>query len=116
MIDFTLPKKLYVMPGDSKMRQPFDITTLLIQSSQVFHPDETAAYLFCNGERNVIRIIYWDTQWFLDLRYPIHQGRLRWPSGTPKFTKISLMQLERLLRGDTLNPSIQSSSLVLFHD
>lgn len=113
MIDFTLPNKLYLMPGYSSIRQSRTITSGLIQMSTVFNPSETAAYLFCNSRKDVLRILYWDGEFFMDIHYPLISGTFKWPLTESKFMEISLYQLERLLQGDTLTPRIQSPKIII---
>ncbi|UUX33959.1 IS66 family insertion sequence element accessory protein TnpB [Fundicoccus culcitae] len=109
MIDFTIPETLYLMPRYSPANQDRQRLCTLIQSSSAFKPDHTAAYLFCNSRRNILRIIYWDGFRFTDLVYRLERGGFVWPYTEPKFMEISLQQLERLLRGDTLNPPLETS-------
>lgn len=111
MIDFTIPSKLYLLTGSSNMRQLQERTELLIKASPVFNATETAAYLFCNSQKNLIRIFYWDGEWFMVLSYHVITGTLKWPSHEVKFQEISLAQLERLLRGDTLIPSVRAPKI-----
>lgn len=99
------------MPGSTPNNLAMESLVQLIQSSKSFNSSETAAYLFCNSRCNRLRILYWDTQWFLDLYLPIQNGRLKWPMAEVKFMEITLPQLQRLLQGDTLNPSVTSFSL-----
>ncbi|UUX33451.1 IS66 family insertion sequence element accessory protein TnpB [Fundicoccus culcitae] len=114
MIDFTVPETLYLMPQFSPGNQALQRLLALIQSSAVFVRDKSAAYLFCNSKKKVLRIIYWDGQRFIELIYRIDGGVFQWPTTEPKFMEISLFQIERLLRGDSLNPPLKSS--FIFND
>lgn len=113
MIDFTLPDVIYLMPGSTSMRQPLSYLATLIQSSTAFHPHQSAAYLFCNDSRYILRILYWEGNSFMELRYHVEKGRFQWPGGDLKFREISLWQLERLLQGDALLPPIKAPQLKL---
>ena len=108
MIDFTKPNTLYYLPGHTPSTMSMEALAQLIQSSQCFNSSETAAYMFCNRDRNRLRILYWDTQWFLNIIFPIQRGRLQWPAQEENFTEISLPQLERLLQGDAIKPPVSS--------
>ena len=115
MIDFTKPKTIYYLPGATPVPLSMEGHAQLIQSSQSFNPHESAAYLFCNSSRNRIRILYWDTHGFLSIIFQLPKGRLKWPYQDGIFTEISSPQLERLLQGDTITPSVSSilSSITL---
>lgn len=111
MLDFTIPQKIYLMTGTSRMTQKMEARERLIQASPAFNPAETAVYLFCNTDKNQLKLVYWDGEWFMTLSYHIKEGRLRWPGAPIQFIEISHPQLERLLRGDTIEPSVKGPKI-----
>lgn len=111
MIDFTVPEKLYLMPGFGNTQEAFHRKTLFIQSTTVFKRNQTAAYLFCNKSKNRMRILYWDGEYFMDIVYRLESGSLKWPTTEPKFMEISLNQISRLLQGDSMDPTVRAPCL-----
>jgi transposase len=94
---------VYLASGYTDMRKSIDALAALV--SQDFELDlfSHSLFVFCNRDRDKLKILYWDHNGFWLYYRRLERGRFRWPKGTGQQTiAISRRQLQWLLDGLTL--------------
>lgn len=98
MLNLAGIEKVYLACGSTDMRKSIDGLATLV--SQVFRLDPFAPclFVFCNRQRDKLKILYWDMNGFWVLYRRLEQGRFQWPktSSTQSMT-IDRRQLQWLL-------------------
>jgi transposase len=77
-------KPIYLCCGKTDMRKSINGLATLVKSSFEMDPFAEAMYVFCNKERNRLKILEWDSDGFWLYFKRLERGRLKWPdkSGT----------------------------------
>ena len=94
---------VYLACGNTDLRKSIDGLAALV--SQDFDLDlfSNSLFVFCNKDRDKLKILYWNHNGFWLYYRRLEKGRFRWPthSGAQTLT-ISRRQLQWLLDGLTL--------------
>lgn len=94
---------VYLAIGNTDMRKSIDALAVLV--SQDFELDlfSNSLFVFCNKDRDKLKILHWDHNGFWLYYRRLEKGRFRWPRDAGKQTiSISRRQLQWLLDGLTL--------------
>jgi len=96
-------ERVYLACGATDLRKSIDGLAVLVQ--QVFQLElfDQAWFVFCNRDRDKLKILRWETNGFWLYYRRLERGRFHWPatpSGTPRL--ITRRQLHWLLDGLTL--------------
>ena len=95
--------RVYLACGSTDLRKSIDGLAAIV--SQVFELDlfSNSLFVFCNRDRDKLKILVWDTNGFWLYYRRLERGRFRWPErqNDPTVT-ISRRQLQWLLDGLTL--------------
>ena len=78
-------KPVYLCCGRTDMRKSIYGLVLLVKNSFTMDPCSEAYFVFCNRNRDRIKILDWDTDGFWLYFKRLERGRFRWPeAGTDK--------------------------------
>lgn len=97
---------VYLACGSTDLRKSIDGLAALV--SQVFQLDlfSSSLFVFCNRDRDKLKILVWETNGFWLYYRRLERGRFRWPEHADQKTRaISRRQLQWLLDGLTLEQS-----------
>jgi transposase len=97
-------KQIYLACGATDMRNNIDGLAGVVQNSFKLSPTSNAIFLFCNADRNRLKILEWDGDGFWLHYKRLVRGRFPWPehSGAEKTMTLSQRELEYLLGGPQL--------------
>jgi len=103
MLNFT-GKNIYFACGVTHMSAGIDALAAVVQSSFKLNPASDAIFVFCNRNRNRLKILEWDGDGFWLHYKRLERGRFPWPSQSEseKTMTISVRELEYLLGGSKL--------------
>ena len=81
MIHLELGKaRIFVRPGATDMRKQINGLVVLVQEEMRTSPFETALFVFCNGQRRLLKAVYWDRTgfclWMRSKAAPTARGRM----------------------------------------
>ena len=62
-------------------------------------PFSGAVFLFCNRNRNILKMIWWDRTGFWVAQKKLEKGRWPWPDTQEQVRQLNLGQMEMLLKG-----------------
>jgi transposase len=92
---------VHLAGGATDMRKSIDGLAALV--SQVFQldPFSPSLFVFCNRDRNKLKILYWEHNGFWLFYRRLERGRFRWPTATAdqRPLAVSQRQLRWLLDG-----------------
>ena len=92
--------RVFVRPGATDMRKQINGLVLLVQEQMQISPFEAALFVFCNGQRRLLKAVYWDRTGFCLWMKRLEKGRFPWPrSGAEARREIDAKQLRMLLIG-----------------
>lgn len=93
-------KKVYLACGKTDMRKSINGLSELVEISFRLNPFDEAIYVFCNRNRNRIKILEWDGDGFWLYFKRLEKGRFRWPAeGEEATMEFTAEELEILLGG-----------------
>jgi transposase len=88
----------YLAAGATDMRKSFDGLALTVSESFALDPFSTALFVFCNRNRNRLKILEWEKSGFWLHCKRLEKGRFKWPDGDG-VKSISERELRWLLDG-----------------
>ena len=103
MLSTTEGTHVYLACGSTDLRKSIDGLAALV--SQVLKEDlfSNSLFVFCNRDRDKLKILFWDHNGFWLYYRRLERGRFRWPKHPAQNTlPISRRQLQWLLDGLTL--------------
>ncbi len=79
MIGFGLATRMYLAAGVTDMRKGFDGLFGIARDRLGIDPLSGHLFVFCNGRRNRLKVLYWDGSglWICSKR--LEKGRFSWP-------------------------------------
>ena len=99
---------VYLVTGVTDMRKSINGLSIIVSDSLSLDPLSQAWFVFCNKQRNKLKILFWDTNGFWLYYRRLEQGRFQWPKNDVKQSAIGIeqRQLQWLLSGLSLtNPT-----------
>jgi len=96
--------KIYLACGQTDMRKSINGLSVIVQESFKLNLFDGALFVFCNRERNRLKILEWDGDGFWLHFKRLEKGRFRWPkdSEEEKIMTLSSEELHYLLGGPGL--------------
>jgi transposase len=91
--------KLYIRPGYTDLRKATNGLTALIQKEMKQDPLSGSAYLFCNRDRRLLKVIWWDKTGFWLCQKRLEKDKFPWPETTAAVEELSAEELRMLLTG-----------------
>lgn len=91
---------VYLALGPTDMRKSIDTLAVLVQSSFSLDPFSESLFVFCNRQKDKMKILRWDHNGFWLYYRRLERGRFQWPEeGAGKVTAIDYRQFRWLLDG-----------------
>ena len=103
MLSSTQGAAVYLACGSTDMRKSIDALAALVTYQFQLDVFSDALFVFCNRQRDKLKILYWDHNGFWLYYRRLERGRFHWPdAGSEQALSISRRQLQWLLDGLTL--------------
>jgi transposase len=102
------PQQVYLVTGFTDMRKSINGLSIIVAEQLELDPLNQAWYVFCNKQRDKLKILFWDTNGFWLYYRRLEQGRFQWPKNSCSLAAMSIeqRQLQWLLSGlPVSNPS-----------
>lgn len=94
---------IFLAHGATDMRLSIDGLSTKVQETFQIDPCSSNIFLFCNRERNRVKILHWDYNGFWLYYRRLETGKFHWPDGQEdQATSINPRQLRWMLNGLTL--------------
>jgi len=93
--------RIYVGVGATDMRKGFEGLYGLVRDRLLCEPTSGHLFLFCNGQRNRVKVLFWDGSGLWICAKRLEKGRFSWPQSGDAQGKVVLSheELSLLLGG-----------------
>ncbi len=91
--------RFFIRPGVTDLRKAVNGLSLIIQNDMKNDPFSKSFFLFCNRDRRLLKIIYWDRSGFCLWQKRLEKERFPWPQNEQDTYEMSREQLAMLLSG-----------------
>ncbi len=91
--------RIFVRPGVTDLRKQANGLAVEVQSTMKQDPLSGYLFVFCNGERRLLKIVYWDRNGFALWQKRIEREKFPWPRTEEAAGELSVEQLRMLLAG-----------------
>jgi transposase len=95
--------KVFLGIGQTDMRKSIDTLSILVSEKlekEIFTGD---LFVFCNRNRTILKILYWDRNGFCLWHKRLERDRFRWPQTEEEVKEISMRELLWLIEGLEIN-------------
>jgi transposase len=82
MLSETGPERIYLACGATDMRKSINGLSALVEHSFELDPFADAWFVFCNRERDKLKLLRWDHNGFWLYYRRLERGHFEWPSST----------------------------------
>jgi transposase len=117
---------VYLACGSTDLRKSIDGLAAVVSQSFALDPFSTSLFVFCNRDRDKLKILYWDHNGFWLYYRRLERGRFRWPAtpadasqsaAHPSVAIVDRRQLQWLLDGLALtqrraHPAVTARTVV----
>lgn len=91
--------RVFVRPGVTDFRKSVDGLASITQETMKHPPMSGNLYIFCNRQRNRLKILYWERNGFCLWYKRLEEGKFPWPKSEQEAREISREEFAWLLRG-----------------
>jgi transposase len=97
--------EIYLIAGHTDMRKSINGLSLIVSDTLEMDPLSRAWFIFCNRQRDKLKILFWDTNGFWLYYRRLEKGRFQWPVIDTEMESIAITQhqLNWLLSGLSLS-------------
>ncbi|MFB5763291.1 IS66 family insertion sequence element accessory protein TnpB [Paenibacillus medicaginis] len=99
MLTLNGAQSIYLAAGVTDLRKSIDGLAALVQERFALDPFSASLFVFCNRERNKLKLLYWDHNGFWLFYRRLERGTFQWPSDTKQTVVVSARELRWLLDG-----------------
>jgi transposase len=111
MLNFS-DKRVYLACGATDMRKSINGLSCLVQSDFQLDPFDSGLFVFCNRNRDRIKILEWDGDGFWLYFKRLEKGHFKWPAPGEEVTmSLSAEELQVLLLGARVEQKIKRNEL-----
>jgi len=117
MLTLSGAQQIYLASGVTDLRKSIDGLAALVQEGFGLDPFSSCLFVFCNRERNKLKMLYWDHNGFWLFYRRLERGTFQWPSDTTDVATITSRELRWLLDGLSLtqrqaHPKVVAETIV----
>ena len=98
LVDFS-DLNIYIRPGYTDMRKQINGLSILVEEDLKRNPFSGSLFLFCNKQRRLLKILYWDRNGFCLWLKRLEKDRFPWPADENAAGGITYDQFRMLLDG-----------------
>ena len=104
MLGEAVPERVYLAWGATDLRKSIDGLSVLVKECFDLDPFSESLFVFCNRQKNKLKILRWDHNGFWLYYRRLERGRFQWPEKVENRAPIAVdyRQLRWLLDGLSL--------------
>jgi transposase len=100
MINGISVNRVYLVSGVTDMRKAINGLSIIISEQLDGNPFSGSVYVFCNRQRDKLKILYWECNGFWLYYRCLEKGKFQWPMGKyPQTYGMTRRELQWLLDG-----------------
>lgn len=103
MLTFSNAHPVYLAAGATDLRKSIDGLAALVQEGYGLNPFSPSLFVFCNRERNKLKLLFWDNNGFWLFYRRLECGAFEWPTGSESVVTVTSRELRWLLDGLSLS-------------
>jgi len=106
-------KRVFLACGKTDMRKNIDGLAAIIEGNFKLDPFEGALFVFCNKNRDRVKILEWDTDGFWLHFKRLEKGHFKWPGASDEATMmLTIEELSYLLRGTRVELKLKRNEVI----
>jgi transposase len=102
MLNSSTIERVYLACGHTDLRKSIDGLTVLVKEGFELDPFSSSLFVFCNRNRDKLKILHWDHNGFWLYYRRLERGTFRWPSSSTTPLVVGYRELRWLLDGLSL--------------
>ncbi len=102
MFSPALPIKAYIATGFTDMRKSINGLSIIVADQLELDPLSGHLFAFCNRNRNIVKILYWDRTGFCLWHKRLEKDKFQWPQTEADVFAVHGHELAWLLDGLSL--------------
>lgn len=95
--------QIYLAVGSTDMRKSINGLSTLVADDFDIDPFSGHLFAFCNRQRKIIKILFWDNNGFCIWHKRLEKDRFQWPDSEEDIIHIDSRQMAWLLAGLDIN-------------
>lgn len=99
MLNINCNIKINLASGMTDLRKAVDGLAILIQEEYQLNPFSSQLFVFCNRERNKLKILHWEHNGFWLYYRRLQKGKFKWPEGQDEMSELTEEEFRHLLEG-----------------
>lgn len=99
MLKFDEHAPIFLRTGITDMRKEINGLAAIVQNEMKLNPFENGYFVFCNKNRYLLKILYWDKTGFAMWYKRLEKAKFPWPAKEQDVKKLTTQQIEWLLEG-----------------
>lgn len=99
MIGAQFSGNVYLAVGSTDMRKAINGLSIMVEQAMGLNPFSRDMFVFCNRQRTIIKILYWDRNGFCLWHKRLEEHRFKWPDAPEQVVMIGAKELGWLLAG-----------------
>ncbi|THF81689.1 IS66 family insertion sequence element accessory protein TnpB [Cohnella fermenti] len=103
MLSELTTRQVYLACGSTDLRKSIDGLSVLVQEGLGMNPFSPCLFVFCNRERNKLKILYWEHNGFWLFYRRLERGTFQWPKDSRDPVTVTTRELRWLLDGLSLS-------------
>jgi transposase len=103
MLTLSSAHRVYLACGATDLRKSIDGLAALVQEGFGLDPFSPSLFVFCNRERNKLKILHWEHNGFWLFYRRLERGTFQWPTQSGAPVTVSSRELRWLLDGLALS-------------
>ena len=99
MIRLPLNTKVFLALGTTDMRKAINGLSVIVSEHMQLDTFSGHLFVFCNRNRNILKILYWDKNGFCLWQKRLEKDRFKWPESEKEVMDIGSSELSWLIAG-----------------
>jgi len=99
VLDEATSGRVHLAAGCTDLRKSIDGLAVLVKERFQLDPFSNCLFVFCNRNRDKLKILHWEHNGFWLYYRRLERGRFEWPANGEGMTAISRRELKWLLDG-----------------
>ena len=91
--------RIFIRPGTTDLRKALNGLAALVEQEMNGEPFSGNIYFFCNGDRKLIKALWWDRTGFWLCQKRLEKEKYPWPETSEAVKELSEEELSMLLKG-----------------
>jgi len=106
-------RKVYLACGNTDMRKSINGLAAVVEDSFQLDPFEKSLFVFCNRQRNRLKILTWEDNGFWLHFKRLERGHFKWPaSGEDVTMSLSIEELSHIIKGPGVEQKLRRTEVM----